>query len=164
MQDRAALPPFATRHARRVAARALALQLLARHGLVGWCFAFNRRKQAMGLCRYAARRIELSVYLVDRNGPEEVRDTILHEIAHALVGPTHGHDAVWKAKCRAIGARPERCGRGDMPRGPWRARCGRCGDEFTRHRRPQRLTGWFCRACGPEAGKLRWHRDGTAGG
>jgi hypothetical protein len=47
---------------------------------------------------------------VDRNGAEEIVDTILHEIAHALVGPRHGHDTVWKAKCTDIGARPERCG------------------------------------------------------
>ena len=73
------------------------------------------------LCRYGTRTIELSVFLVDRNGPEEVRDTILHEIAHALVGPGHGHDAVWKRQCIEIGARPVRCGDADMPDGKWQA-------------------------------------------
>ena len=46
-----------------------------------------------------------------RNGPEEVRDTILHEVAHALVGPGHGHDTVWKATAAQVGARPQRRGR-----------------------------------------------------
>jgi predicted SprT family Zn-dependent metalloprotease len=60
----------------------------------GWGFAFNKQRRGMGLCRYATRTIELSIYLVDRNGLEEVRDTILHEIAHALVGPGHGADGL----------------------------------------------------------------------
>ena len=34
---------------------------------------------------------------------EEIVDTILHEIAHAIVGSKHGHDAVWKAVARRIG-------------------------------------------------------------
>ena len=34
---------------------------------------------------------------------DHIRDTILHEIAHALVGPCHGHDAVWRQKAREIG-------------------------------------------------------------
>ena len=70
---------------------------MTRHGLHGWAFRFNRCKQAMGLCVYHRRSIELSIYFVERDNPvEEIRDTILHEIAHALVGPGHGHDKVWK--------------------------------------------------------------------
>lgn len=45
-----------------------------------------------------------------RDGFSLIRDTILHEIAHALVGPNHCHDLVWKAKCLEIGATPRRCG------------------------------------------------------
>lgn len=152
--------PIAVRHARRVAVRQSALELMARHGLSGWRFAFNRRKRALGLCRYAIRTIELSIFLVYQNGPEEILDTILHEIAHALVGPEHGHDAVWKQKCLEIGAKPLRCGAADMPAGQWQARCGGCGAVFSRYRKPKRLQGWFCRACGPERGQFTWREDG----
>jgi predicted SprT family Zn-dependent metalloprotease len=141
------------RYARRQAARAVALDLMAQHGLHGWTFAFNKRKSTLGMCRFTERRIELSVYLADRNSAGEVRDTVLHEIAHALVGPGHGHDAVWRAKAVELGARPRRCGQADMPEGRWKARCGACSQAFSRHRRPQRLAGWFCRVCGPQAGK-----------
>ena len=151
---------IAARHARRVEARRLALELLTRHGLADWGFAFNRRKRSLGLCLYAARRIELSIHLVEKNGPEEIRDTILHEIAHALVGPEHGHDAFWKRKCLEIGARPQRCSEADMPLGKWRAHCGGCGASFHRYRRP-RGSGWFCRDCGPERGSLTWRAEGT---
>jgi predicted SprT family Zn-dependent metalloprotease len=148
------------RHARRQAARALALELMARHGLQGWSFAFNKRKRTLGLCRFAQRRIELSIHLADRNSTEEVRDTVLHEIAHALVGPGHGHDAVWRAKAVELEARPQRCGQADMPEGRWKARCGACLQAFSRHRKPQSIRGWFCRACGPEAGMLTWRLGG----
>lgn len=144
-------------------ARQLALQLMAAHGLHAWAFTFNRRKQALGLCVYGRRSIELSIHFVERdNPPEEIRDTILHEIAHALVGPGHGHDKVWKRKCIEIGARPQRCGQADMPEGNWRARCGSCGKCFHRYKKPKRHGGWFCRDCGCERGRLVWKQNGCA--
>ena len=35
-----------------MAARQLALELMAEHGLAGWVFGWNRRKRSLGLCRY----------------------------------------------------------------------------------------------------------------
>lgn len=110
----------------------------------------------MGLCVYHRRTIELSIHFVERNPEEEIRDTVLHEIAHALVGHRHGHGPVWQEKCLEIGARPVRCGQAEMPEGQWKARCGSCGKQFDRHRKPRRLRGWFCQACGPDRGKLVW--------
>jgi len=52
--------------------------------------------------------ITLSRPLTLLNPIEQVRDTILHEIAHALT-PGDGHGAKWKAACIAIGAKPVRC-------------------------------------------------------
>jgi predicted SprT family Zn-dependent metalloprotease len=142
-------------------AEKLALQLIAQHGLKDWKFAFNRRKQSMGLCVYSRKTIELSIHFVERDNPwEEIRDTILHEIAHALVGPSHGHDKVWKRKCVQIGARPKACGEADMPEGKWNARCSGCGKAFHRHRKPMKEKGWFCRDCGPEQGRLAWREAG----
>lgn len=148
---------------RTVEARRLAHDLMAAHGLHDWRFAFNRRKQSMGLCVYERRTVELSIHFVVRNADDEIRDTILHEIAHALVGPKHGHDTVWKRKCVEIGARPVRCGDAEMPEGRWQARCGGCGKQYDRHRRPKRQRGWFCKPCGPERGKLAWREQRRAG-
>lgn len=150
-------------HARLAAVRTVALELMTRHGLHDWTFAFNHAKRAMGMCRYGTRTIELSVHLVGRNGAQEVIDTILHEIAHALVGPSHNHDDVWKRKCLEIGATPARCGQADMPPGQWQARCGMCGILYSRHRRPKQRHGWFCKSCGPEHGQLTWQAHVSAG-
>lgn len=133
---------------------------MAQHGLQGWVFRFNRCKQAMGMCVYRCRAIELSIHFVERDNPvEEIRDTILHEIAHALVGPGHGHDKVWKQKCVEIGARPLRCGEANMPPGRWQAHCSGCARKFHRHRKPENARGWFCKTCGPERGRLQWREE-----
>jgi predicted SprT family Zn-dependent metalloprotease len=141
-----------------VEVRQLALGLLVSHGLSGWSFAFNRRKRTLGLCVYHRRTIQLSLHFVQRNGDEVIRDTLLHGIAHALVGLGHGHDAAWKRQCVAIGARPVRCGHADMPEGRWQAKCEGCRRTFHRHRRPEQTKGWFCRDCGPKRGRLVWHQ------
>ncbi|MCE9563097.1 MAG: SprT-like domain-containing protein [Planctomycetes bacterium] len=142
--------------------RELARRLLDEHGLTAWEFGFNSNVRRAGVCFYPHRkepgRIELSIHFAERNSDEDVLDTILHELAHALVGPGHGHDAVWRAKCRQIGAKPEAC-YGDeveMPRGRWRATCAGCVSEYNRHRRPPQAEGWHCRSCGPRLGKLQW--------
>ncbi len=140
----------------------IAVELMQKHGLQGWCFAFNKNLRRAGVCFYPfggkPGRIELSVHYVELNDEDEIRDTILHEIAHALVGLNHGHDGVWKAKCVEIGARPERCyaGDGNMPKGRWQAHCGGCEKKFYRHRRPKRLNGWHCTPCGPAHGAIVW--------
>ena len=36
-------------------------------------------------------------------------DTLLHEIAHAIVGPGHAHDAVWQTAARRIDCKAKRC-------------------------------------------------------
>ena len=46
--------------------------------------------------------VELSGKLVEINSEERVRQTILHEIAHALT-EGHNHDYVWRMKCVEIG-------------------------------------------------------------
>jgi len=78
----------------------LANRLLREHGLVGWRFEYDNAKRRGGQCRHADRAISMSRHLVPLWSGPEVMTVLKHEIAHALVGPNHGHDAVWAAKMR----------------------------------------------------------------
>jgi len=133
--------------------------LMVQHGLIesGWSFAFNRRKRSLGLCRYETKRIELSVFFVTSNNEPEVRDTILHEIAHALAGHRSGHGPAWVDACRQLGATPDRiCSTATMPKGSYNAQCPACDQQHNRHRRPMRGRTYYCRGCGSKRGKLQF--------
>lgn len=124
----------------------LARRLVREHGLDGWTVVLDNAKTRAGVCRFGTRQIGLSRPLTALHDEEHVRDTILHEIAHALVGPTHGHDAVWRRTARTIGCSGTRCLPADAPVvvGSWVGRCP-AGHEVTRHRRPRRVTS--CTRC-----------------
>lgn len=89
-------------------AQKLAIALMGQHQLTGWSFKFDHARRRFGACREKQKLITLSRPLTLLNSESQVRDTILHEIAHALV-PRDGHGEKWKAMCRQIGAKPERC-------------------------------------------------------
>jgi hypothetical protein len=122
---------------------ALAAQLMAEHGLTGWTVAIDQAKTRRGCCNYRSRRITVSAHLFTL-GEDEVRSTLLHEIAHALVGPGHNHGPVWEHRARAIGAGGKRCGRAMDVAPTWAAQCAHCGTTIHRHRRPPRRSVWYC--------------------
>jgi Zn finger protein HypA/HybF involved in hydrogenase expression len=71
------------------------------------------------------------------NSEQEVKNTLLHEIAHALVGPHHGHDRVWRAKALELGCNGSRCCEASVviPSTKWEAECPGCRRVVRRHRR-----------------------------
>ncbi len=127
-------------------ARDLGRTLLRQHGLGEWSLVFDRAKRRAGSCRYADRTLTLSTPLTLLYDEAEVRDTLLHEIAHALAGPQHGHDEVWRATARRVGCSAQRCVSPDAPRvpGDWQGRCPQ-GHTAERYRRPTRLL--LCSRC-----------------
>lgn len=94
-----------------IKAEELAIQLMTLHGLIeqNWRFEFDRSLRRFGVCKYRGKTIGLSRALVELNDEFEVKDTILHEIAHALTPNDRGHGWAWRQKCIEIGARPQRC-------------------------------------------------------
>ena len=74
----------------------LARTLMDYHCLGTWVFRFDRAIRRFGCCNWTTRTISLSAVLTRSNTDEQIRDTILHEIAHALAGPRAGHGKLWK--------------------------------------------------------------------
>jgi predicted SprT family Zn-dependent metalloprotease len=91
--------------------RNLTLILMAENGLdtpSGWKFEFDGGKLRFGSCSYQNKLITLSRHLVSLNTWDEVRKTVIHEIAHALTpGDHHGH--AWQSCMIRLGAVPSRC-------------------------------------------------------
>jgi predicted SprT family Zn-dependent metalloprotease len=148
-----------------VSAARLAQALLQKHGLhsMGWRFAFNRGQRQLGLCRFHDKRIELSLHYCLRHNEPEIRDTLLHEIAHAIAGPEAGHGPKWKAACLHIGAKPHRlAASANLPQAPWRATCQGCQQSFDRFRRPSISARYHCPDCGPVRGALHFEKVKTA--
>jgi predicted SprT family Zn-dependent metalloprotease len=81
------------------------------HGLTasGWKWKWNNRlKTTAGTTEFQSKTISLSSLYVTKATESEIKNTILHEIAHALT-PGHHHDEVWKAKAKLIGCNGNRC-------------------------------------------------------
>jgi hypothetical protein len=140
----------------------LAHRLMRQHGLAGWRFEFDRAKRRAGVCRHGQRVIGLSAPITRLHHEAEVRDTILHEVAHALAGAHAGHGPQWVAVARRIGCSGERCVPEDAPAvpGTWVGVCPR-GHEVDRHRRPERVP--LCTRCRdrPVAERVfEWLHDG----
>lgn len=142
-------------------AASLARDLMNQWGLEHFAFQFDRAKRRAGLCKYNAKTISLSYFYVQNNSEEDVKDTILHEIAHALIGPKNGHNHVWKQMCLRVGAKPTRCcGKHiEMPEGQWKAECRNCGKDFHKHRRPKYNGERYCVKCGPVDGRLLYTKE-----
>ena len=91
--------------------RLLADRLLNEHELFekGWSFSFDRAKRRAGSCKFSKKEITLARAYAEQEDFKEIKNTILHEIAHALVGPKHGHNEIWRQKALEIGCDAERC-------------------------------------------------------
>lgn len=143
------------------AAEHLAHTLIVQHGFdEDLEFGFNNRKNALGICkiRYGkAYRIELSKIWTEALTEDEVRDTLLHEIAHAMT-PLDGHGAKWRAAARLVGANPKRTAeevplevqrRVNKMHAKYRAECFSCENVvyFNRMTKNWRSRAYVCGTC-----------------
>ena len=144
-----------------------AAKLLERHLNAGapatwWRFRFETATSRAGICRYTTRTIALSVSYVLRAPWNDIRDTLLHELAHAIVGPGHAHDAVWQAAARRIGCTAARCSTVTHSLKRWVGECSRCRERWFRQRLTARVRQRsICPRCrSPVAWRINAHGEG----
>ena len=111
-------------------------QLLIKHNLSNWRFEFDNAKRRYGCCKFRNKTITLSKHISPLRKKEDIVDTILHEIAHAIVGPRNGHNDIWRKKAIEIGCNGERCGDDVRLEGKWVGVCPN-GHTSSRHRKPK---------------------------
>src|SRR3954466_3618137 len=134
-------------------ARKLADDLMRLHKLSPkWSFKFDRSKVSFGKCHYAKKQISLSQHLVELNNEAEVRDTILHEIAHALAPRGAGHGPAWRSVALSIGCNGRRCFGEEVvrPAPKYRGTCPSCKRVIYRHRRTVIACGKCARVFDPK--------------
>lgn len=150
-------------------AEQLAIALISKHlgPTTLWDFKFDNSKRSFGSCQFKEYMIRhrkacasdlpvatfrgviitLSKPLTELNSEEEVRDTILHEIAHALCGPHVGHSKVWKETANRLGCRAKSCYDSSnviLPPRRYIAKCPNCGEQKEYDRRSDII---FCGDC-----------------
>jgi len=134
--------------------------LIATHLDESWSFAFDNAKRRAGQCDYTRKRITVSRYLSARYDDDTNRQTLLHEVAHALAGPRAAHGPAWKRVARAIGYTGGVTHHGETATelAPWVGVCP-AGHVAHRHRRPTRPMS--CARCSPrfdERHLFAWRR------
>jgi len=132
--------------------------LIALHLDASWSFGFDNAKRRAGLCDYTSKRISVSRYLSARYDDDTNHQTLLHEVAHAMAGPSAGHGARWKQIARDLGyvGGTTHAGETATELAPWVGVCP-AGHLAYRHRRPTRPAS--CVKCAPrfdEHHLFRW--------
>lgn len=111
--------------------------LMAEHELSCWSFELDNAKVRFGVCKHRTQTISISRALAKLNTEDIVRDTILHEIAHALVPTGVHHGPIWRAKAQSIGCDGRRT-YGDTvvaPTAKYKGTCPNCGRVVEKFRR-----------------------------
>jgi len=134
-----------------IRAEIMALKLITEH-CPEYNLQFDNAKTRFGYCNHKHKIISLSKPLVLLNDESIVKNTLLHEIAHALTPHDRGHGVVWRAKALELGCDAKRCcsiEEVNVIKGRFTYVCTTCGRESSYHKRLRRL-----RACGDCCRKL----------
>jgi len=117
----------------------MAEDLMSVHNLVGWKCVVGSAKNILGKCIPSRKTIRLSKHLLNNSPLKTIKNTILHEIAHALT-PGQKHNDTWKQKAIQIGCDGKRCSKAEIFQGvaKYTLTCA-SGCCINRHKKTKRL-------------------------
>jgi len=125
--------------------------MMLRHGLINWKLKFDNADRRGGRAHFGLIKfISISRKMVNAISTvswPEIKNVILHEIAHGVAGVQHGHDASWKAVAKSIGCTADRCHTLQFGTAKYVLKCG-C-TAWRKPRKPKKyLSGTYrCRTC-----------------
>ena len=120
------------------------------HGLLPqWKATYDHGRRRAGMCVHASKTLSFSRHMIARGSPVNMRNTLLHEIAHAVAGPRHGHDRTWRAIARQIGCDGQRCHTMELAPPTWLYGCSAGCWHVPRFKRSHLSASTHtCRMCG----------------
>jgi predicted SprT family Zn-dependent metalloprotease len=108
-----------------------------------YAFKINNNRTRAGVCKFApVATIEVSSFFIKSPNitTRDIENTILHELAHAVVGPhVAAHGPEWQAAARSLGCDAKRCSPPFETDFKYIVACG-SGCKITRHRKPTKFT------------------------
>lgn len=115
----------------------------------GWNLALNRTKTKLGVTDYNAKTVYLSKYFLrgPTCGEAEMRNVILHELAHVLAGHQCGHGPEWKRIALKIGCNGDRCGHMDPPDAKYVVYCPAGCQKTSANRKSKNADRMLCAKC-----------------
>lgn len=142
----------------------LVRKMMNEHGLSDWKIAWSRAKKTHGLCNYTTRTLTFSAVAFAHIDESEVRNTILHEIAHALAGPLAAHGWKWQQIHRQIGGTGAQYVSQTAAKAipvAWVGKCRNGHVNSGQHRAPLRVKA--CGQCSPRwkfENVMEWYQHG----
>lgn len=82
---------------------ALAVDVVDAYLPQDWTIKWERMDGTAGLCNHTDRVLVFNPSILASYSRDEVLQVVLHEVAHAIVGPGKGHGRVWKDMARRLG-------------------------------------------------------------
>ena len=122
-------------------------ELLQKHNLDSWKFAFDLAENRGGCCYYDREMICISVTYCIKATQEQIMNTLLHEIAHALAGYRNGHNRKWQQIARSIGCNAQRCHTVEHAPPKWVGKCNCSQITWKRQRLTQFARTAKCSRC-----------------
>ena len=123
----------------------LARTEMDKNNLFDWGLELDFAKVRAGACHFGEKKITFSRNFIKNSKHNDIKDTILHEIAHALVGSKNGHNKVWKEMAIKLGCTARRCHTLEFSEYKWIRFCPNQCWEQKIHRRKSNL---ICKKCG----------------
>lgn len=130
--------------------------------LLEWRLSLDNARRRAGACHPVQKRISLSRHHLRLNDYLVVKDTLLHEVAHAIVWEKYrqtGHGSRWKQTIQQLGGIAKATGQFETPTAPWvlvylDANSGKIRKLAERHRRSRKIAAYSLKGEPDTQGRL----------